>query len=202
MIGNIPNMVGGMPGMVGGMPGMGGGMPGMVGNMPGMVGNMPGMGGGMPGMVGNMPGMGGGMPGMGGNMPGMGGNMPGFFPNPVVNNMNQGVNNNANWMSMYNNGQQNPTSPQMGMKINVVFKTTMGVITNLLIDYGKTMSELFKIYLARVDKSELFNTKNTIAFLFNARKLDWLDDTKVEQFFSITPNPTIVVNDLRGLIGA
>ena len=90
----------------------------------------------------------------------------------------------------------------MGNKKNIVFKTTMGIITNVLIDYGKTMTELLKVYLTRVDKMELFNTKNTIAFLFNAKKIEWLDDTKVEIFFRFTPQPTIVVNDMRGLIGA
>ena len=88
-------------------------------------------------------------------------------------------------------------------KINVVFKTTMGVSTNVLIDYGKTMSELFQVYLKRVDKMELYNTKNTIYFLFNANKVSFTDQTKVEDFFKITPtHPTIVVNDVKGLIGA
>ena len=168
-----------------------------------------GFGGGMPGFGGGMPGFGVGMPGMGGGMPGMVGGMPGIaYQN--MNMMNQGMNIGGNWTSMYNIGQTNNNNnlnnnsqgSQMGNKINVVFKTTMGIITNILIDYGKTMSELLKVYLTRVDKIELFNTKNTIAFLFNAKKIDWLDDTKVEIFFRFTPHPTIVVNDMRGLIGA
>ena len=167
----------------------------------GFGGGMPGFGGGMPGMVGGMPGMGSGMPGMGGGMPGI--------PYQNMNMMNQGMNIGGNWTSMYNIGQTNNNNinnnfqgTQMGNKINVVFKTTMGIITNILIDYGKTMTELLKVYLTRVDKMELFNTKNTIAFLFNAKKIEWLDDTKVEIFFRFTPQPTIVVNDMRGLIGA
>ena len=87
-------------------------------------------------------------------------------------------------------------------KINVVFKTTMGVITNVLIDRGKTMSYLFEVYLKKVDKYELFNKPNTIFFLFNAKRFDFLDNHKVEDIFSVTPNPTIVVNDIRGLIGS
>ena len=167
-----------------------------------------GFGGGMPGFGGGMPGMGGGMPGMGGGMQGMGGGMPGI-PYQNMNMMNQGTNIGGNWTSMYNIGQTNNNNinnnfqgTQMGNKKNVVFKTTMGIITNVLIDYGKTMTELLKVYLTRVDKMELFNTKNTIAFLFNAKKIEWLDDTKVEIFFRFTPQPTIVVNDMRGLIGA
>ena len=167
-----------------------------------------GFGGGMPGFGGGMPGMGGGMPGIGGGMPGMVGGMPGI-PYQNMNMMNQGTNIGGNWTSMYNIGQtnnndinNNSQGIQMGYKKNVVFKTTMGIITNILIDYGKTMTELLKVYLTRVDKMELFNTKNTIAFLFNAKKIEWLDDTKVEIFFRFTPQPTIVVNDMRGLIGA
>ena len=160
------------------------------------------------GFGGGMPGFGGGMPGMGGGMQGMGGGMPGI-PYQNMNMMNQGMNIGGNWTSMYNIGQTNNNNinnnfqgTQMGNKKNVVFKTTMGIITNVLIDYGKTMTELLKVYLTRVDKMELFNTKNTIAFLFNAKKIEWLDDTKVEIFFRFTPQPTIVVNDMRGLIGA
>ena len=167
-----------------------------------------GFGGGMPGFGGGMPGMGGGMPGIGGGMPGMVGGMPGI-PYQNMNMMNQGMNIGGNWTSMYNIGQTNNNNinnnfqgTQMGNKKNVVFKTTMGIITNILIDYGKTMTELLKVYLTRVDKMELFNTKNTIAFLFNAKKIEWLDDTKVEIFFRFTPQPTVVVNDMRGLIGA
>ena len=160
------------------------------------------------GFGGGMPGFGGGMQGMGGGMQGMGGGMPGI-PYQNMNMMNQGMNIGGNWTSMYNIGQTNNNNinnnyqgTQMGYKKNVVFKTTMGIITNILIDYGKTMTELLKVYLTRVDKMELFNTKNTIAFLFNAKKIEWLDDTKVEIFFRFTPQPTIVVNDMRGLIGA
>ena len=160
------------------------------------------------GFGGGMPGFGGGMQGMGGGMQGMGGGMPGI-PYQNMNMMNQGMNTGGNWTSMYNIGQTNNNNinnnfqgTQMGNKKNVVFKTTMGIITNVLIDYGKTMTELLKVYLTRVDKMELFNTKNTIAFLFNAKKIEWLDDTKVEIFFRFTPQPTIVVNDMRGLIGA
>ena len=153
-------------------------------------------------------GFGGGMQGMGGGMQGMVGGMPGI-PYQNMNMMNQGMNIGGNWTSMYNIGQTNNNNInnnsqgiQMGNKKNVVFKTTMGIITNILIDYGKTMTELLKVYLTRVDKMDLFNTKNTIAFLFNAKKIEWLDDTKVEIFFRFTPQPTIVVNDMRGLIGA
>ena len=131
---------------------------------------------------------------------------PMMFANNNMNMMNPGMIG-GNWMNIYlnmnnmNNNMPFP-NPQGQGKINVIFKTTMGVVTNVLIDYGKTMSDLFQVYLKRVDKIELYNTKDTILFLFNAKKLSFTDNTKVEDFFKLTPNPTIVVNDVKGLIGA
>ena len=138
---------------------------------------------------------------------------PMMFANNNMNMMNPGMNIGGNWMNIYSNmnNMNNMNNiinnmpfpnPQGQSKINVIFKTTMGVVTNVLIDYGKTMSDLFKVYLKRVDKIELYNTKDTILFLFNAKKLSFTDNTKVEDFFKLTPNPTIVVNDVKGLIGA
>ena len=150
------------------------------------------------------------MYGQGFGMPMMNVNNPMMFGNPNMNMMGQGMNMGGNWMNIYsnmnnmnnmNNNMPFP-NPQGQSKINVIFKTTMGVVTNVLIDYGKTMSDLFQVYLKRVDKIELYNTKDTILFLFNAKKLSFTDNTKVEDFFKLTPNPTIVVNDVKGLIGA
>ena len=133
---------------------------------------------------------------------------PMMFANNNMNLMNPGMNIGGNWMNIYsnmnnmNNNMPFP-NPQGQRKINVIFKTTMGVSTNVLIDYGKTMSDLFKVYLKKVDKIELYNTKNTIYFLFNANKVSFTEQAKVEDFFKITPtHPTIVVNDVKGLIGA
>ena len=178
-------------------------------NMNGMMGqggiNM----GGMPN-IGGMPNMNG-MMGQGGiNMGGMGGMQTVLMnPNAGMNMAMPGMNIGGNWANIYKNfGQNNNVNlnntvgPQTVDKINVIFKTTMGVITNVLIARGKTMSELIQVYLKRVDKYELYNTKNTILFLFNAKNLNMTDDTKVEKMFQFTPNPTIVVNDARGLIGA
>ena len=139
---------------------------------------------------------------------------PMMFANNNMNMMNPGMNIGGNWMNIYsnmnnmnninnmNNNMPFP-NPQGQSKINVIFKTTMGVSTNVLIDYGKTMSDLFKVYLKKVDKIELYNTKNTIYFLFNANKVSFTEQAKVEDFFKISPtHPTIVVNDVKGLIGA
>ena len=92
-----------------------------------------------------MPGMGG-MGAMQGGINGIGNNMfpmPGMFinPNPGINFMMPGMNIGGNWMSIYNNNNipqvnNNINNSFMGVqqdnKINVVFKTTKGVKTNVL----------------------------------------------------------------------
>ena len=155
------------------------------------------------------------MYGQGFGMPMMGMQNPMMFGNPNMNMMGQGMNIGGNWANVYSSMNMNMNNmnnmnnnmpfpnPQGQRKINVIFKTTMGVSTNVLIDYGKTMSDLFKVYLKKVDKIELYNTKNTIYFLFNANKVSFTEQAKVEDFFKISPtHPTIVVNDVKGLIGA
>ena len=110
----------------------------------------------------------------------------------------------GNWMNIYSNmnNMNNMNNiinnmpfpnPQGQSKINVIFKTTMGVVTNVLIDYGKTMSDLFQVYLKRVDKIELYNTKDSILFLFNARKVRFGDVTKIEDYFKNINIPRIQV---------
>jgi hypothetical protein len=217
------NNVNGMGGGMMGMPNMGMGNPGMFnqfGGNNGMVGM--GMGGGMMGMpnmgMGN-PGMfnqfngNNGMPGM--NMPNMGMQMQGMN-NPFMG--GQGMNmagqmpnvegGNADWLAGYNMAmkenevtQENDNSG--GNKVNCVFKTTQGVVSNVLVEGNKTMGELLKIYLKRMGKEELIGKKDVgVCFLYNATKIDFSNKTTIEDFFHFTPNPTLIVNDVNNLIGA
>ena len=96
------------------------------------------------------------------------------------------------------NNQNNGNKQQIpDNKINCVFKTTQGVVTNVLIDQGKTMSELIKTYLNRMGKPELFGKKDGVCFLFNATKIDFNCNTKVEDFFKFNAHPTLIVNDVN-----
>ena len=87
-------------------------------------------------------------------------------------------------------------------KINIVFKTTANVRTNVVADYGKTVSDIILLYLKRVGREELFKKDSGICFLNNAKKIDIYDKTKVEIYFKNTSSPLIIVNDVQNLIGA
>jgi hypothetical protein len=215
------NQFGGNNGMAGmgmggnnGMAGMGmGGNNGMAGmGMGGMTGMNMGMGNpgmfnqfngnnGMPGM--NMPNMGMQMQGMNNPLMGCQGmNMAGQNPNL------EGGNANADWLAGYNmamkeNEAIQENAPDAGNKINCVFKTTQGVVSNVLVEGNKTMGELLKIYLKRMGKEELIGKKDMgVCFLYNATKIDFSNKTTIEDFFHLTPNPTLIVNDVNNLIGA
>ena len=217
------NNVNGMGGGMMGMPNMGMGNSGMFNQFGGNNG-MAGMGmGGMTGMnmgMGN-PGMfnqfngNNGMPGM--NMPNMGMQMQGMN-NPFMGcqGMNmagqnpnlEGGNANADWLAGYNmamkeNEAIQENAPDAGNKINCVFKTTQGVVSNVSVEGNKTMGELLKIYLKRMGKEELIGKKDMgVCSLYNATKIDFSNKTTIEDFFHLTPNPTLIVNDVNNLIGA
>ena len=198
MYGNM--QMGGMD--MGGMmmnPGFNMGMGGM--QQMGMGGMQPMMGmGGMPQM-----GMGGMQQPMGmGGMPQM--NMQNLMMDMNnMNNMNiQGMNvgGNENWLQGYNVVKPNPNNNIGGNKINCIFNTTTGRKINILIDHGKTIHDLIKIYFARVETPELINRDQDICFVYNATKLNFKSTEKVENFFKFNANPTILVNDIKELIGA
>lgn len=214
------NNANGMGGGMMGMPNMGMGNPGMFNQFGGNNG-MAGMGmGGMAGMnmgMGN-PGMfnqfngNNGMPGM--NMPNMG--MMQGMNNPFMGNQGMNMNGqmpnleggNADWLAGYNmalkeNEVTQENSNDGGNKVNCVFKTTQGIISNVLVEGNKTMGELLKIYLKRMGKEELIGKKDMgVCFLYNATKIDFSNKTTIEDFFHFTPNPTLIVNDVNNLIGA
>ena len=137
----------------------------------------------------------------------------GMFGFPNQNMPMQGMNMGGNgWMEIYNlinpNQQQNMIQNNFIQnnnalpKINIVFRTTKAVRTNITIDYGKTVSELIQLYFKRVGKPELFNRPLDICFIFNANKMNFNDQTPVQNYFLGVYNPFITVNDTKDLIGA
>ena len=137
----------------------------------------------------------------------------GMFGFPNQNMPMQGMNIEGNgWMEIYNlinpNQQQNMIQNNFIQnnnalpKINIVFRTTKAVRTNITIDYGKTVSELIQLYFKRVGKPELFNRPLDICFIFNANKMNFNDQTPVQNYFLGVYNPFITVNDTKDLIGA
>ena len=135
-----------------------------------------------------------------------GGMFPQFFPSMNMN-MNMNVQGgNQGWAQGYtsiNGGMQNQkVNFNQGGKINCVFNTSTGKTFTILIDHGKTINDLIKIFFLRIEKPELMNNKLDICFLYNATKINIDSQEKVENFFRYNANPRISVNDIRDLIGA
>ena len=71
----------------------------------------------------------------------------------------------------------------------------------MYINFGKTVSELIKIYFKRVEKPYLFYRPQDICFIYNATTINFNEQKTVEQFFKgFVVN--IIVNDVKDLIGA
>ena len=126
---------------------------------------------------------------------------------PLNNNNNNMLNNNMqnDQLGMIYGTDKNFTLPNQGNqsnKINVVFKTTNGLITNLTIDGEKTVSDLILIYLKRVDRTKLFKENSGILFLHNANKINIFDKTKIKDLYGSFSQIIIMVNDVKNLIGA
>ena len=62
------------------------------------------------------------------------------------------------------------------------------------------MSELLKKFLNLIEKPELFKT-NQLTFIYSATKLNWDDNTKIEEKFIGEGNAYIFVNDTENHIG-
>ena len=121
-----------------------------------------------------------GMGGMGG-MPGMN-DIPGMNTTNIENEDEDEENNNIN-------------------KYNIIFVSTQGVTYNIYYNYGTTIDEVLKAYLNEAETPELIDDRtNRIAFLYNATRLRFGDETTIETFFQNSINPRILVNDMQNLI--
>ena len=135
---------------------------------------------------------------------GLGGVNPGFpsqSPSPNLMGGNWAASYNPMNMNNLNNMNNNMNMQQSPGKMNVVFKTTNGNIKNVQIDIGKTIGELIILYLKRMDRENLIGNERDICFLYDATKLKYNYNRRVEQVFRFV-NPCIMVNDVQNLIGA
>ena len=98
--------------------------------------------------------------------------------------------------NLYNNNYEEELNP--GPKLNILFSTTQGTSTNIVINLEATIAQLLDKYLKKMNKIFLRKT-NKICFLYNASILKYGDKTKVEKFFKGKLNPKIVVNDVNNL---
>ena len=88
-------------------------------------------------------------------------------------------------------------------KINITFKTTLGETYNISISQEHSMSTLLKHYLIKTHQKDriiqIKEGKKDIAFLFNSKKIQFNDKTKIKDFFKNFICPKVVVNDINNL---
>ena len=74
------------------------------------------------------------------------------------------------------------------------FKTTLGSKTTVEIDKNNSIDELLRQYLTKINKSEIINnTEESLYFTYNAEKLEFGDERKIEDVFTTNNNPTIII---------
>lgn len=137
--------------------------------------------------------------------------MPNMVSGGMPNNMNMmAMQEDEEWLKGFKMGVDEVNNPggnfddsnYNGPKLNIIFTTTIGQNRNMKFKHGTTISQAIKRYLASVGKEDLFGKNDKVNFLFNANKLDFDDETPIEQKFRNILLPKIVVNDTQGLIGA
>ena len=71
------------------------------------------------------------------------------------------------------------------------FKTTLGNKTTVEIDKNKTIDDLLKKYLEKLNI--INNSDESLYFTYNAEKLEFGDKRKIEDVFIANTNPTIII---------
>ena len=87
-------------------------------------------------------------------------------------------------------------------KKSILFKTMQNLIKYVTMDLNDTIKMSIDKYLRIVGRAEYIgNTKGNLAFVYNAKKLDCNSNMKIKDFFR-SPNPVIIVTDVKNIIGA
>ena len=73
------------------------------------------------------------------------------------------------------------------------FKTTLGNKTTVEIDKNKTIDDLLKKYLEKLNI--INNSDESLYFTYNAEKLEFGNKRKIEDVFIANTNPTILVSE-------
>ena len=125
--------------------------------------------------------------------------------NMNMNMMNPMMNNNI-MNPMMNPMMNNMMNPMISIppenRINILFKAITGVNYNMTCDKNLPISQVFKEYLARINKESLYeNNSNIIQFIFNGKAIEFKNNNmKLVDFFRTGSNVEIqiVTNDLIG----
>ena len=120
--------------------------------------------------------------------------------NLMKNNINQNFynmnkfNNNMK-MNMQNIGgfPLNHNQNIMSEKKCIIFKSIDGDTTIFNFDLGTTINEILKEYIKRESNSEKINSINDFSFLFNGKRINFEDNTKIEKYFYGCHSPYILV---------
>ena len=120
-------------------------------------------------------------------------------------NNNIGMINNIFGMSMNNNLNMIMNNNMVNNDINnikkkdIEFVTTNGSLRNITMNYGETIGQALKKYLIEIKKPELINRNDKLKFLYNEQRLNFDDDTKIEDYFKGNKFPRIIVSDANYL---
>ena len=87
-----------------------------------------------------------------------------------------------------------------GIKKNIIFQNTRGLIINIHISPNHSLLTLLKKYLARIGIT-IESAKNSLFFTFNSYKINFDKKTKIKDFFTHDNNLKVIVNDIGNLIG-
>ena len=101
-------------------------------------------------------------------------------------------------MQVNDNNDEEELNP--GPKITVIFKTILGNINFIIVNYGTTINDTLEKYLKRVGRPDLIGTRKLL-FLFNSKRLMLGDKTNVESYFKFAQRPNVSVHDDNFFIG-
>ena len=120
--------------------------------------------------------------------------MPNMMNNNIIQNMMNNPNENNEWMEIY---QMNIGEPIINnypiQKFNVIFRDQRGYKNNISVDIGTTINELLEKYVKIISRPDLIGENSMIYFTFNAKKIGFGEQTKVESLF-LSPHIRIQVN--------
>ena len=112
-----------------------------------------------------------------------------------MNNLIKEINNSKyNELPKIENNNISGINPDLIKNIN--FKTTLGNKTTIEIEKNKTIDDLLKKYLEKINKISILTTNDeSLYFTYNAEKLEFGDKRKIEDIFTLNNNPTILVSE-------
>ena len=108
--------------------------------------------------------------------------MMNMMNNNMMNNINELIGRNNN-----NNNHNEILDESNEQKIFIKFETSMGEVTSITVSIDKTIKELINLYISRTGEDI-----NKIYFIFNGKKIDPNDKTKIKDFGFLCINGSVI----------